>query len=227
MWGLCVNWHWDTYNNRLASTDLLKISLSSCSDTNCPRLATKRVEQGALVPPPPPVALPPPAAAAAAAATAAAAAKPGCDDEEPTGLARAGLGRKWGRDPWMDVNAAAAAGCGIDNGGCQDTNKHTTSYNVIQLSDYRVPIYKHQEMQGIVRNHWKTENSPGNKFFKNMEDSDVCLSHSLDNIICMLLIITLIAIWILFNFDKLLNNNKNRWLCYFDIFSLKKFHFKN
>lgn len=29
------------------ATDLLNISLSSCSETNWPRLATKRVEQGA------------------------------------------------------------------------------------------------------------------------------------------------------------------------------------
>lgn len=85
----------DTRNSYLA-----KISFSSCSDTNWPRLATNSVEQGAL------------------------AASGGlggwcCEPPEPTGLARVGLGKKW-RVPadtcivvgWM------AAGWVIDMWGC-------------------------------------------------------------------------------------------------------------
>lgn len=54
---------------------LAKISFSSCSDTNWPRLATKSVEQGAL---------------------AANGGLGGCEPpaDDPTGLARAGLGKK-------------------------------------------------------------------------------------------------------------------------------------
>lgn len=52
-------------------TYLLNISFSSCSETNWPKLATKSVEQGGLLTP-----------------------KPGWEDDEPTGDARAGLGRK-------------------------------------------------------------------------------------------------------------------------------------
>jgi hypothetical protein len=75
-------------------THLLKTSLSSCSDTNWPRLATNRVEQGALFNP-----------------------TPGCDEDEPTGEASAGDGKKCGRDAWIDVRAAV--GCGMDSGGCR------------------------------------------------------------------------------------------------------------
>lgn len=66
---------------------LLKISFSSCSDTNCPRLATKSVEQGGFG---------------------------GCDAAEPTGDAKPGDGKKCGNDAWMDVSAV---GCGIDSDG--------------------------------------------------------------------------------------------------------------
>lgn len=67
-------------------TYLEKTSLSSCSDTNCPKLATNSVEQGAF------------------------AANGGFDGcvglfEEPTGLAKAGLDKKW----WCAVWALAAA----------------------------------------------------------------------------------------------------------------------
>lgn len=59
----------------VVKTYLAKSSLSSCSETNCPRLATNSVEQGAF------------------------AARGGFGGWEPplepTGLARAGLGRKW------------------------------------------------------------------------------------------------------------------------------------
>lgn len=56
-------------------TNLLKISLSSCSETNWPKLATNRVEQGALL-----------------------TAMLGCEDEEPTGDAKAGEGKKCGNE---------------------------------------------------------------------------------------------------------------------------------
>lgn len=69
-------------------TNLAKISLSSCSETNCPKLATNNVEQGELLTP-----------------------IPGCEDDEPTGEAKAGLGRKWGNDvAWTEVRAV-----GCDN----------------------------------------------------------------------------------------------------------------
>lgn len=51
-------------------SDLLKMSFSSCSDTNWPRFATKRVEHCALP------------------------AMFGCDEGDPTGDASAGDGRK-------------------------------------------------------------------------------------------------------------------------------------
>lgn len=73
-------------------THLAKISLSSCSETNCPKFATKSVEQGGLLTP-----------------------MPGCDDEEPTGEAKAGLGKKWGND--AACTEVRAVGCGSDNGG--------------------------------------------------------------------------------------------------------------
>lgn len=50
---------------------------------NCPRLATNRVEQGGLLTP-----------------------MLGCDDDEPTGEAKAGLGKNCGNDAaCTDVNA--------------------------------------------------------------------------------------------------------------------------
>lgn len=70
-------------------TDLPNISLSSCSETNCPRLATKSVEQGGLFTP-----------------------IPGWDDEEPTGDARAGLGKKCGNE--AACTEVRAVGCGRD-----------------------------------------------------------------------------------------------------------------
>lgn len=72
------------------STNLLNISFSSCSDTNCPRFATKSVEQGALL-----------------------TAILGCDDDDPTGDASAGEGKKCGNDAWIDVKVV---GCGRDIG---------------------------------------------------------------------------------------------------------------
>ena len=81
---------------KLTVTHLANISLSSCSDTNCPRLATNNVEHGALaasgglggwVPP-----------------------------VEPTGLANAGLGKKWlaGKPADTCIDAGCIAdGCGI------------------------------------------------------------------------------------------------------------------
>lgn len=72
---------------------LAKISLSSCSDTNCPKLATKSVEHGAF------------------------AANGGfgcCAPVEPTGLAKAGLGKKWpGGNP-----ADTCIDCGCIADGC-------------------------------------------------------------------------------------------------------------
>lgn len=72
---------------------LAKISLSSCSDTNCPKLATNRVEHGAF------------------------AANGGfgcCAPVEPTGLAKAGLGKKWpGGSP-----ADTCIDCGCIADGC-------------------------------------------------------------------------------------------------------------
>ncbi|KAL3278318.1 hypothetical protein HHI36_013649, partial [Cryptolaemus montrouzieri] len=70
------------------NTYLAKISFSSCSDTNWPKLATKSVEQGGLLTP-----------------------IPGWDDEDPTGEAKAGLGRKCGNEACIEVNAV---GCGRD-----------------------------------------------------------------------------------------------------------------
>lgn len=72
---------------------LAKISLSSCSDTNCPKLATNSVEHGAF------------------------AASGGfgcCAPVEPTGLAKAGLGKKWpGGKP-----ADTCIDCGCIADGC-------------------------------------------------------------------------------------------------------------
>lgn len=68
----------------------MKISVSSCSETNCPRFATKRVEHGALL-----------------------TAILGWDDDDPTGEARAGDGKKCGKDACIDVNVV---GCGKDIG---------------------------------------------------------------------------------------------------------------
>lgn len=73
---------------------LAKISFNSCSETNCPKLATNKVEHGAL------------------------AAKGGfgcCDvPVEPTGLANAGLGKKWpGGKP---ADTCICCGCIAD--GC-------------------------------------------------------------------------------------------------------------
>lgn len=72
-------------------TNLLNISFSSCSETNWPKLATNSVEHGALLTP-----------------------SPGCDDDEPTGDAKAGLGKKCGNEAWIDVSAV---GWGSDIGG--------------------------------------------------------------------------------------------------------------
>lgn len=63
-----------------SSSHLAKISFSSCSETNWPRLATNRVEQGAL-------------AASGGLGGCGCCWLPPVDD--PTGLARAGLGKKW------------------------------------------------------------------------------------------------------------------------------------
>lgn len=82
-----MNWHKNGDNY------LAKISLSSCSDTNWPKLATKRVEHGAF------------------------AANGGfgcCAPVEPTGLAKAGLGKKWpGGNP-----ADTCIDCGCIADGC-------------------------------------------------------------------------------------------------------------
>lgn len=68
------------------------MSLSSCSDTNWPRLATNRVEHGALL-----------------------TAMFGCDEGDPTGDANAGDGKKCGSDACIDVKVV---GCGRDIGAC-------------------------------------------------------------------------------------------------------------
>jgi hypothetical protein len=64
-------------------------------------LATNSVEQGALFTP-----------------------TPGCDEEEPTGDASAGDGKKCGNDAWIEVRAAV--GCGMDS-GCCTTQKQSQS----------------------------------------------------------------------------------------------------
>lgn len=91
------------FNNKQKqiATDLPNISLSSCSDTNCPRFATKSVEQGGLLTP-----------------------IPGWDEDEPTGEASAGLGKKCGRE--AACTEVSAVGWGIDIGGCE---KHLKSNN--------------------------------------------------------------------------------------------------
>lgn len=79
---------------------LPKRSLSSCSETNCPKLATNSVEQGGV-----------PAAAAAE------------DEVEPTGDASAGLATRCGGGmvAWiaaaLPASAACDKGCGTVNGG--------------------------------------------------------------------------------------------------------------
>lgn len=78
----------------LAITNLPKISFSSCSETNWPRFATKSVEHGGLFTP-----------------------IPGCEDEDPTGDAKAGLGKKCGND--AACTEVRAVGCGKDIGGCK------------------------------------------------------------------------------------------------------------
>lgn len=92
---------------------LAKISLSSCSETNCPRLATNRVEHGAF------------------------AANGGfgcCAPVEPTGLAKAGLGKKWpGGSP-----ADTCIDCGCIADGCCNViwfwNKQN-NININQMSE--------------------------------------------------------------------------------------------
>lgn len=76
----------------LCPSYLAKISFSSCSETNWPKLATKSVEHGAL---------------------AAIGGLGGCWEPpfEPTGLANAGLGKKW-------PDAAAAPADDIIDGWC-------------------------------------------------------------------------------------------------------------
>lgn len=55
---------------------------------------------------------------------------PGCEDEEPTGEAKAGLGRKCGSDAaCTDVRAV---GCGSDIGGCKFTTFLMQGKNSIQ-----------------------------------------------------------------------------------------------
>ena len=66
---------------------------------NWPRLATKRVEQGALL-----------------------TAMFGWDEGEPTGDASAGEGRKWGSDACIDVSVV---GCGRDMGACEKKTETT------------------------------------------------------------------------------------------------------
>ena len=78
--------------NNIFLTYLLNISLSSCSETNWPKLATNKVEQGALL-----------------------TAIFGCDDEEPTGDANAGDGKKCGNEACIDVNVV---GCCKDIWAC-------------------------------------------------------------------------------------------------------------
>lgn len=71
---------------------LPKTSFNSCSDTNWPKLATNNVEQGGLFTP-----------------------NPGCEEEDPTGEAKAGLGKKCGND--AACIEVSAVGCGKDSGG--------------------------------------------------------------------------------------------------------------
>lgn len=92
-------------------SNLLKMSLSSCSDTNWPRFATNKVEQGALL-----------------------TAMFGWDEGEPTGDASAGEGRKWGSDACIDVSVV---GCGRDMGACKKKNTNFSAlfaiFDSIQL----------------------------------------------------------------------------------------------
>lgn len=74
---------WTRMQSWGCQTHLANISFSSCSDTNCPRLATNNVEQGAL-------------------------AEIGwlggwVAPVEPTGLANAGLGKKWPVERFADA----------------------------------------------------------------------------------------------------------------------------
>lgn len=92
MW--MVNCEWN-FEFRDVDNYLAKISLSSCSETNCPKFATNSVEQGAF------------------------AASGGfgcCAPVDPTGLAKAGLGKKW---PGGNPADTCIADCGcIADGGC-------------------------------------------------------------------------------------------------------------
>lgn len=92
-------------------TNLPNISFNSCSETNCPRLATNSVEQGGLLTP-----------------------IPGWDDDEPTGEAKAGLGRKCGNE--AACTEVRAVGCGSDI--CCNDKDNSAKFKVyllpIQLS---------------------------------------------------------------------------------------------
>lgn len=95
--------------NNKKQSDLLKISLSSCSETNCPRLATNKVLHGAVLTP-----------------------IPGCDEGlEPTGDASAGEGKKCGNEAAC-IAVSAAVGWGIDSGGCRKEIKfYETSTKIL------------------------------------------------------------------------------------------------
>lgn len=82
---------------------LPKISLSSCSETNWPRLATKSVEHGPLEP---------------LLHCAGPLLAPGWEHVDPTGEARAGEGRKWGMEEAC-IELRAAVGWGIESGCCK------------------------------------------------------------------------------------------------------------
>lgn len=82
---------------------LPKISLSSCSETNWPRLATKSVEHGPLAP---------------LLHCAGPLLAPGWEHVDPTGEARAGEGRKWGMEVAC-IELRAAVGWGIESGCCK------------------------------------------------------------------------------------------------------------
>lgn len=102
---------------------LANISLSSCSDTNWPRLATNSVEHGPVLTPIP------------------------CWEEgdEPTGEARAGDGRKCGSEACMAVNAAV--GCGMDKGGCKHCLLYKLKHSIEHYYySYIVIVYRYYQM---------------------------------------------------------------------------------
>ena len=122
----------------LVLTNLANISFNSCSDTNWPKFATKSVEQGGLLTP-----------------------KPGCEDDDPTGEAKAGLGRKCGKD--AACTEVRAVGCGKDIGGCKQNHIST----LCSKSRYSRPNSRlsdsHDKETRITQNKYTTLNKNPDK----------------------------------------------------------------